>query len=73
MQKNITFSAEDTVIRRARDRARRRHTTLNEEFRLWLERYASREDKAAEYEALMARCSYADAGRSFSRDELNER
>jgi hypothetical protein len=73
MQKNITFSVEETVIRRARDRARRRHTTLNEEFRLWLEHYASREDKAAGYEALMERCSYATVGRSFSRHELNKR
>ena len=39
--KNITFSAEDAVIAKARSLARLRGTTLNEEFRLWLVSYAS--------------------------------
>lgn len=39
--KNITFSAEDTAIAKARSLAQLRGTTLNEEFRLWLTSYAS--------------------------------
>ena len=39
--KNITFSAEDASIAKARSLARLRGTTLNEEFRLWLASYAS--------------------------------
>ena len=39
--KNITFSAEDAAIAKARSLAQLRGTTLNEEFRLWLARYAS--------------------------------
>ncbi len=33
---NITFSAKDELIAQARDLARARGTTLNEEFRQWL-------------------------------------
>jgi hypothetical protein len=39
--KNITFSAEDAAITKARSLAQLRGTTLNEEFRLWLTSYAS--------------------------------
>jgi hypothetical protein len=39
--KNITFSAEDSSIAKARSLAQLRGTTLNEEFRLWLASYAS--------------------------------
>jgi hypothetical protein len=39
--KNITFSAEDAYIAKARSLAQLRGTTLNEEFRLWLASYAS--------------------------------
>jgi hypothetical protein len=39
--KNITFSAEDAAIAKARSLAQLRGTTLNEEFRLWLANYAS--------------------------------
>ena len=39
--KNITFSAEDAFIAKARSLAQLRGTTLNEEFRLWLASYAS--------------------------------
>jgi hypothetical protein len=39
--KNITFSAEDAAIAKARSLAQLRGTTLNEEFRIWLASYAS--------------------------------
>lgn len=37
--KNITLSADADLIEQARERARREHTTLNAQFRLWLEEY----------------------------------
>lgn len=39
--KNITLSADTTLIEQARALARLRGTTLNEEFRKWLTRYSS--------------------------------
>ena len=44
--KNITLSADEGLIEAARERARAEHTTLNEQFRLWLADYARREQQA---------------------------
>lgn len=72
--KNITLSADETLIEEARQTARAQHKTLNQAFREWLESYARPEsDLAGEYEALMKRLTYVKAGRKFSREEMNER
>lgn len=79
MLKNITFSADETLIREARRQAALQNTTLNALFREWLERYVAQEDAAerkravARYNDLMNRLSYVNAGRKFSREEMNER
>ena len=38
--KNITLSADEDLIARAREQARARQTTINQLFRLWLEEVA---------------------------------
>ena len=73
MKKNITLSAEEELIQKARERAHREHTTLNAEFRKWLRRYALSNSKVVDYLALMESLSYVKAGRKFTRDEMNER
>ncbi len=71
--KNITLSADEDLIAKARERARRERTTLNAEFRRWIEQYARRSALGADYETLMADLRRVRAGRRFSRDEMNER
>jgi hypothetical protein len=71
--KNITFTADESLIEKARKKAREENTSLNQRFREWLERYASRGEGKEEYEAVMSKLGYAKAGMKFSRDELNER
>jgi hypothetical protein len=71
--KNITFSADEDLIERARLRAAGQKTTLNVAFREWLERYAGTAPTAADYRQLMRRLKHVDAGRKFSRAELNAR
>ena len=73
MLKNVTLKAEEALIRRAREKAQKEHMTLSTIFRQWLMRYVGQGKIATDYEALMERLSYAQAGRSFSREELNER
>lgn len=73
MLKNITLSAEREQIERAREKARTTHSTLNAEFRRWLETYAGQNRTAAEYAQLMRELSHVQAGRKFSREEMNER
>jgi hypothetical protein len=75
VRKNITFSADDAALERARAVARSRRTTLNEAFRDWLALYGNggSPSKAEEFRALMKRLRYVDAGRKFTREEMNER
>lgn len=75
MMKNITLSADEQLIEAARQRAASEHTTLNEQFRLWLQTYTRRQQQADEAEAAIAdlQSKYSTNGRKFSRDEMNER
>ncbi len=71
--KNITLSAEDTDIELAREEARSQNSTLNELFRDWLKGIACRKTRVQEYRALMQDLRHVNAGRKFTRDEMNER
>ncbi len=73
MTKNITLSADESVIEEARKRAMEEHTSLNEVFRDWLYRYAHGHKSANNYNLIMEKLSYAEAGRNFTREEMNER
>ena len=73
IMKNITFSADENKIEIAREVARSEHKTLNDAFREWLDWYASRKVTRAEIEALFERLKYVNAGRKFTREEMNER
>ena len=71
--RNITLSAEEDLIERARLRAAQEKTTLNAAFREWLNRYAGRATGSQEYTQIMQRLSHVRSGKHFSRDEMNER
>jgi hypothetical protein len=71
--KNLTLSAEERLIEQARLVARSRHTTLNAAFREWLRQYAGSDSAEERYRAVMGELKQVDAGRRFSRDEMNER
>jgi hypothetical protein len=53
--------------------AKSQHKTLNALFREWLEQFTAQSGSAREYDALMKRLKHVEAGRRFSRDEMNER
>jgi len=73
--RNVTFSADERIIDAARARARQERTTLNEQFRRWLEAYATREDRARDAMRVIEdlRLTVRTGGRRFTRDERNER
>jgi hypothetical protein len=70
---NITLSAEDELIARARAKAATENTTLNQKFRAWLSAYVGQDRRAQGYMALMERLEHVRSGRRFTRDEANER
>ena len=73
MLRNITLSADESLIQKAREKAVREHRSLNTIFRSWLSGYVTSGKAVGEYDVLMRRLSYARPGRKFSRGEMNER
>jgi hypothetical protein len=72
--KNITLSADESLIEAARERARSEHTTLNEQFRRWLAEYAQTRERIERYDEVMATMrGRLKVGRKLTRDEMNER
>ena len=72
--KNITLSADESLIEAARERARSEHTTLNEQFRRWLADYAHTRERMQRYDDVMATLRGSlKVGRKLTRDEMNER
>ncbi len=51
--KNITFRAEEAMIKAARSRAEAEQTTLNEQLRCWLAAYAQTPDQLQRYDEVM--------------------
>ena len=75
MLKNITLSANEDLIADARRRAASENTTLNAQFRLWLEDYVGRERQAAKAMETIRELQgkLRTSGRKFTREEMNER
>lgn len=71
LMKNITFSADNGLIRKARERAASEHTNLNAAFRSWLARYARA--SSDDFDAIMDSLKSVRPGKTFTREELNER
>ena len=71
--KNVTLSADERLIRLAREQARARQTTLNQLFRDWLQDLANQEQRSHEIDALFSRLDSVDSGGTFSREEMNAR
>jgi len=70
--KNITFSAEERLIREAREEARRRNTSLNALFRDWLAELAARDERKRQIGTLMEEMSQYNIGGPYTRDEMNQ-
>jgi hypothetical protein len=73
MYKNITLSADEEWIARARAKAASEKSTLNELFRRWIRQYVERGKTENEIDMVMESMDYVYSGRNFTRDELNER
>ena len=71
--KNITLSADDDLIDRARLRASRESKSLNELFRAWLRSYADQPLAGELLDDLHKSLEHVRAGGKFSREEMNER
>lgn len=73
MLENITLSADERLIRKARKKAQQEHTTLTSQFRQWLESYTGIDTNPDDYQSSMEYMSYAKPEKQYSRDELKEK
>jgi hypothetical protein len=73
LMKNVTLSADETLLERAREVARGRSTTLNQMFRDWLTEVTAGRPRRQRYEELMLRLGKVKSGGKFTRDEMNAR
>jgi predicted transcriptional regulator len=71
--KNVTLSADDDLIEKARALARLQRRTLNAAFREWLAEFTAGEGNPKSFDALMKDLRSVDAGGRFTRDQMNER
>lgn len=73
--RNITLSAQEEVIERARAVAQEQHTTLNQMFRDWLQSVDHGAKRTGSYRNFMQRVGgrVAVGTRKFTREEMNER
>jgi len=71
--KNVTLSADEDLIEQARLVARSQRKTLNAAFREWLLQFTAGSGNGQEVDSLMKRLRHVNAGRHFTRDEMNER
>lgn len=74
MSKNITFSVDETLLEVACEAAKAEGSSLNEQFRLWLESYARKRQAERAMQTLAELQSrYQMTGPKLTRDEMNER
>ena len=71
--KNITLSADEDLIKRARAVAKAQHKTLNGVFREWLAQFTAGSRYAQGFDVLMKRLKQVDSGQHFTRGECNAR
>jgi hypothetical protein len=72
--KNVTLSADESLIQAARERAAAEKTTLNEQFRRWLADYARSCERMQRYEqAMQGLRGKLKVGLKRSREQANER
>ena len=70
MLKNITLIADEELIRKAREKAQREHTTINASFRQWLKQYVNADIWMNDYDSLMNSLDYVKPGKKFTRDDM---
>ncbi len=73
MTKNITLSVDEFLINQARLKAQQENTSLNKLFRAWITKYVNRDKNEMEFDNLMQSLEDVRPGRTFSREEMNER
>lgn len=73
--KTISIQLDEKLLEAAEARARSEQTTLDRQIEIWLAEYAGPSDRARRAMAVVAELQgkMRTGGRTFTRDEMNER
>lgn len=72
--KNITLSADENLIERARQVAREQQRTLNDAFREWLMQFTGQDDRVAAANKVIEELrKTVRSNGPYTREEMNER
>jgi hypothetical protein len=71
--KRIRFRLYETLMQKARLVAASLQMRLNGRFPKWLKEFASQMRHTREFDKLMTELRHVEAGRQFTRDEMNQR
>lgn len=72
--RNITLSADEHIIDAARRVAAAEHTTLNEQFRIWLETYAQKRQTLKNFDETVQKLGgQLCVGKKLTREQMNAR
>ena len=71
--KNVTLSADEGLIEKARACALEQKSTLNALFRLWLSDLVKQREAEERLKELDLRLGYVRSGGKFTREQMNER
>lgn len=69
----FVLTAEKETLEDARRAAQTENRTLEEVMRELLEKYAAGIERGRRFDAVMEQMKYVNAGRKFTREEMNER
>ena len=69
----FTLTVDKSLLEDARKVAEASQTTLDAALREWLVEYTAGLERVRKYDALMDRLKHVNAGRKFTREEMNER
>ena len=73
MSQDVVISIEESLLAEAKSRAASEHLSIDQLMYQWLAEYVAGKKRIERYRELMERLSYVEAGRKFTREEMNER
>lgn len=71
--KNVTFRISEESLNKAREKAAKEKRSLNKLINQWIKNYSATKDETFDVRRYMKRIKGEKIGRTFTREEMNER
>lgn len=71
--KNVTFRIQEEPLNKAREKAAKEKRSLNKLINQWIKNYSATKDEVFDVRQYVKRIKGEKIGRTFTREEMNER